>query len=127
MRAKAGAAAVALAALVLGWGAARAREDELPRIFLEKKIFAETKSGKKSFYEVHAVEAGESLWKILHRRGPLPAEDYAALLKEFRRVNPQVADPGKLKPGEEVFLPTVPPRLADRRIAEGKAVAYRVE
>ncbi len=124
---KTGAAAAAVAVLVLAWGAAGAQEDELPRIFLEKKVFAETKAGKKSFYEVHAVEEGESLWKIFHRRGPLPPEDYAALLKEFRRVNPQVADPGKLKPGEEVFLPTVPPRLADRRIAEGKAVAYRVE
>ncbi len=59
---KAGAAAAAVAVLVLGWGAARAQEDELPRIFLEKKVFAETKSGKKSFYEVHAVEEGESLW-----------------------------------------------------------------
>ncbi len=125
MRAKAVAAA-ALAALVLGWGAARAQEDELPRIFLEKKIFAETKSGKKSFYEVHAVEEGESLWKILHRRGPLPSEDYAALLKEFRRVNPQVADPDRIKPGEQIFVPSAPPRLADRRIAEGTAVAYRV-
>jgi len=124
---RAGAAAAAVAALVLAWGPAWAQEDALPRIFLEKKIFAETKSGKKSFYEVHAVEEGESLWKIFHRRGPLPPEDYAALLKEFRRVNPQVADPGRLKPGEEIFVPSVPPRLADRRIAEGKAVPYRVE
>ncbi len=121
------AAAAAVAALVLAWGRSWAQEEQLPRIFLEKKIFAETRSGKKSFYEVHAVEEGESLWKILHRRGPLPPEDYAALLKEFRRVNPQVADPDRLKPGEQVFVPSVPPRLADRRIGEGKAVPYRVE
>ncbi len=123
----ASAVAAVVAAAVLVSGPAWAQDDGLPRIFLEKKVFAETRSGKKSFYEVHTVEEGENLWKILHRRGPLPAEDYAALLKEFRRVNPQVADPGRLKPGEQVFIPSVPPRLADRRIAEGKAVAYRVE
>ncbi len=128
MKGAVAAAAVAAAvALAAAWSPAGAVEEELPKIFLERKVFAETKSGRKSFYEVHAVEEGESLWKILHRRGPLPAEDYAALLKEFRRVNPQVADPDRLRPGEQVFVPSVPPRLGDRRISEGKAVSYRVE
>lgn len=126
MRGRAVAVAVA-AALALLPAAAGAGADETPKIFLERKVFAETKAGKKSFYEVHAVEEGENLWKILHRRGPLPAEDYAALLKEFRRVNPQVADPDRLKPGEQIFVPSVPPRLRDRRISEGTAVPYRVE
>lgn len=117
----------AFAAFVLARGAAGAQDDAMPRIFLEKKIFAETKSGKKSFYEVHAVEEGESLWKIFGRRGPLPPEDYSALLKEFRRTNPEVADPDRLVPGQRILVPTVPPRLGDPRIAEGKAVAYRVE
>ncbi len=119
-------AAAAAAALVVAWASAWAQEEESPRIFLEKKVFAETKAGRKSFYEVHAVEEGESLWKIFHRRGAIPPEDYAALLKEFRRVNPQVADPDKLAPGEQVFVPSVPPRLADPRVAEGKAVSHRV-
>ena len=117
----------AFAALVLARAPAGAQDDGMPRIFLEKKVFAETKSGKKSFYEVHAVAEGESLWKIFGRRGPLPPEDYAALLKEFQRVNPEVADPDKLTPGQRILVPSVPPRLADPRIAEGKAVAYRVE
>jgi hypothetical protein len=98
----------------------------MPRIFLEKKIFAETSSGKKSFYEVHAVEEGENLWKIFGRRGPLPPEDYAALLKEFRRANPDVSDPGRLVPGQRILVPSAPSRLADPRIAGGKAVSYRV-
>ena len=117
----------AFAALVLARAPAAAQDDGMPRIFLEKKVFAETKSGKKSFYEVHAVEEGESLWKIFRRRGPLPPEDYAALLKEFRRTNPDVADPDRLVPGQRILVPSVPPRLADPRIAEGKAVPYRVE
>ncbi len=117
----------AFVALVLARVPAGAQDDGMPRIFLEKKIFAETKSGKKSFYEVHAVEEGETLWKIFGRRGPLPPEDYAALLKEFRRTNPEVADPDRLVPGQRILVPSVPPRLADPRIAEGKAVPYRVE
>ncbi|MGE5190598.1 MAG: LysM peptidoglycan-binding domain-containing protein [Gemmatimonadota bacterium] len=115
------------AALLVAGGVAGAREEERPRIFLEKRIFAETSAGKKAFYEVHAVEEGESLWKIFGRRGPLPPEDYAALLKEFRRANPGVSDPDKLRPGQRILVPSAPSRLADPRIAAGKAVAYRVE
>ena len=125
---KPGAAVCAAAALFLAVPSpAGAREEEKPRIFLEKRVFAEDRSGKKSFYEVHAVEEGESLWKILRRRGALAPEDYAALLKEFRRVNPDVPDPGRLMPGQRVLVPSAPSRLADPRIAGGKAVPRRVE
>ena len=125
---KPGAAVCAAAALFLAVPSpAGAREEEKPRIFLEKRVFAEDRSGKKSFYEVHAVEEGESLWKILRRRGALAPEDYAALLKEFRRVNPDVPDPGRLMPGQRILVPSAPSRLADPRIAGGKAVPRRVE
>lgn len=124
---KAAAAVCAAAALLLSAAAVGAREDERPRIFLEKKIFAETSAGKKSFYEVHAVEEGESLWRIFGRRGPLLPEDYATLLKEFRRANPGVPDPDRLVPGQRILVPSAPSRLADPRIAGGKAVPRRVE
>ncbi len=121
------AVAAAMAALLAAWAPAWGQEDETPRILVEKKIFAETRSGKKSFYEAHTVAEGESLWRIFRRRGPREGEDYAAFLKNFRRANPNVADPGRLKPGQRILVPSVPSGLAGPAIGEGKAVAYRVE
>src|SRR4030067_1082545 len=56
-------AAVILAVLLLASGS-RGEEGEPPRIFLEKKIFEETSTGRKNFYEVHTVSQGEGLWRI---------------------------------------------------------------
>ena len=117
--------AVGATVLLLGV-AAPAQEEERPKIFLEKKIFADTSEGKKNFYEVHTVMEGESFWRILNRKNPVFPAEYASLLREFKRANPAVADPGKLKPGQEILLPSlasfprIPPGL------EGKAAAHRV-
>lgn len=101
-------------------------EEERPRIYLEKKIFAETSTGKKSFYEVHTVSEGESLWKILRDRSPIFAADYPALLREFRRGNPGVKDPGKLVPGQRILVPAGVGMKAARLVEERKSVAYRI-
>ncbi len=88
-------------------GAAAAQEGEdLPRIFLEKKVYSDTAGGKQSFFETHTVEKGESLWKILERTEPLTPDRYAERLKEFRRANPKVADPSRIAPGQELLVPT---------------------
>jgi hypothetical protein len=113
------------AALLLGAPAA-AQEEERPKIFLEKRILADTSEGKKSFYEVHTVSKGESLWRILSRKHPaLPAE-YASLLKEFKRANPTVADPGKLAPGRKILIPSGVPSSPDAEALAGRAVPHRV-
>jgi hypothetical protein len=115
-----------VAALLIA-SAAAAQEEERPKIFLEKKIFADTSGGKKSFYEVHAVSEGESLWKILSRRSPLTPEEYIPLLKEFRRANPGVANPGKLKAGQKILIPSLlPAAQTDPRVGGGRAVPHRV-
>ena len=85
--------AVILMLLLMASGS-RGDEADRPRIFLEKKIFAESSEGRKSFYEVHTVAKGESLWKILRDKVPLFPQDYSALLRAFRRANPEVKDPG---------------------------------
>jgi len=116
--------AAALPVLLLG-GPGRAEEEERPKIFLEKKIFADVSEGKKSFYEVHTVSEGETLWRILNRRGLLYSTDFATLVKEFRRVNPKVANPGKLVPGQKILVPSGrAPRTSI--VAEGKAVVHRI-
>lgn len=103
-----------------------AQEEGRPKIFLEKKVFADTSEGKKSFYEVHTVSEGENLWKILSRRHPLTESEYVPLLKEFLRANPKVTDPGKLKPGQKIILPSAVSPDQDSRVFEGKVVPHRV-
>lgn len=106
-------------------GAAAAREGEdLPRIFLEKKVYSDTAGGKQSFFETHTVEKGETLWKILERNEPLTPDRYAELLKEFRRGNPKVADPSRLLPGQKLLVPSgARPEPKD----DGRTVGYAVK
>jgi LysM repeat protein len=88
-------------------GAASAQEGEdPPRIFLEKKVYSDTAGGKRSFFETHTVEKGETLWKILERTEPLTPDRYAERIKEFRRANPKVADPSRLAPGQKLLVPS---------------------
>jgi len=120
-------AAVLAAAVLLAAGAALAEEEDRPKIFLEKKVFADTSEGKKSFYEVHTVAQGENLWKILNGKGVLSPAEYVRMLREFRRANPAVADPGKLKTGQKILVPSAaPPPPQDSRIVEGKIAPHRV-
>jgi LysM repeat protein len=114
------------AAILLLAVAAPAQEDGRPKIFLEKKVFADTSEGKKSFYEVHTVLEGENLWKILSRRHALSQSEYAPFLKEFLRANPRVTDPGMLKPGQKILLPSAASPFQDSRVSEGKMVPHRV-
>jgi len=97
--------ALLLAAMLPGAAVAREGED-LPRIFLEKKVYSDTAGGKQSFFETHTVEKGETLWKILERREPLTPNRYAERLKEFRRANPKIADPSRLAPGQKILVPS---------------------
>lgn len=116
----------AAAILAIRFPAGARGEEERPRIFLEKKVFAETSDGKRSFYEIHAVEEGESLWKILSRNPGFAAQDYGLVLREFRRINPDVSDPDRLRPGQAIAVPSVPMRPTDPRVASGQAVPYKV-
>lgn len=97
--------ALLLAAILPGAAAARDGED-LPRIFLEKKVYSDTAGGKRSFFETHTVEKGDTLWKIFERNEPLTPGRYAELLNAFRRANPKVADPSYLVPGQQLLVPS---------------------
>jgi len=106
-------------------GTAAAQEGEdLPRIFLEKKVFSDTAGGKQRFFETHTVEKGDTLWKILERNEPLTPDRYAERLKEFRRANPKVADPSRLAPGQKLLVPSGGrPEMKD----DGRTVGYTVK
>lgn len=99
-------AVVVLMAAALPCAAAADDREDLPRIFLEKKVYSDTAGGKRSFFETHTVGKGETLWKILERNGPLTPDRYAERLKEFRRANPKVADPSHLAPGQKILVPS---------------------
>ncbi|MGZ8446849.1 MAG: LysM peptidoglycan-binding domain-containing protein [Candidatus Deferrimicrobiaceae bacterium] len=114
-----------LAVLLLASGS-RGEEAERPRIYLEKKIFEETSKGRKTFYEVHTISQGETLWKILSEKSPLFPEDYSSLLREFLRANPDVKDPGKLVPGQRILIPAALGMKTARLVETGKTVAYQV-
>ncbi len=101
-------------------------DEELPRIFLEKKIFSETSEGEKNFYEVHTVSQGESLWKILKEKSPIFPADYSSLLREFRRANPDVKNPDRLVPGEKILVPAGTGMKTARMMKSGRLVAYQV-
>lgn len=115
-----------LALLLLGLpGAARpATEADLPTIYLEKRIFAESTPEGKNFYEVHEVVEGESLWRILARRHPLDGRRFSRMLREFRRVNPEVRSPDRLRPGQKILVPTLP--AEHPLVAQGRAEAVPV-
>lgn len=115
--------ALLLAAVLPGAAAAQEGED-LPRIFLEKKIYSDTAGGKQSFFETHTVEKGESLWKILERKEPLTPDRYAERLKEFRRANPKVPDPSRLAPGQKLLVPS---GGGQETKDDGRTVGYTVK
>jgi LysM repeat protein len=115
--------ALFLAAMLPGAAAAQEGE-ELPRIFLEKKVYSDTAGGKQRFFETHTVEKGETLWKILERNEPLTPDRYAERLREFRRANPKVADPSHLAPGQKLLVPSGGrPETKD----DGRTVGYTVK
>jgi hypothetical protein len=117
-----GAFAVYMLLSAVSWAA---QEPEArPQIFLEKKVYSETVGGKRSIYETHTVEKGESLWKILSRRQPLTSRRFAERLREFRRANPEVADPSHLFPGQKILVPS---GGRDKIVEEGRAVDYEVK
>ncbi|MBK5095048.1 MAG: LysM peptidoglycan-binding domain-containing protein, partial [Deltaproteobacteria bacterium] len=117
-------AAVVLALLLMVSGS-RGEGEERPTIFLEKKIFSETSTGRKNFYEVHTVSKGENLWKILKEKSPVFPADYSSQLREFRRVNPDVKNPDRLLPGKKIFIPTGIGMRTARMVESGKTVSYR--
>jgi hypothetical protein len=118
-------AAVVLALLLMVPGS-RGEEEGVPKIFLEKKIFSETSTGQKNFYEVHTVSKGENLWKILREKSPVFPADYSSLLREFRRVNPDVKNPNRLLPGKKILIPAGIGMRTARMMDSGKTVAYRI-
>ena len=84
-------AALLAAAALLPASPGFARDaEEPPQIFLERKVYSHTSGGRRTFYETYTVEKGDTLWKILERRGPLTPERYSARLQEFLRANPSV-------------------------------------
>ncbi|MEK6697060.1 MAG: LysM peptidoglycan-binding domain-containing protein [Candidatus Deferrimicrobiota bacterium] len=117
-------AALLLVALLPIGPAAGQEGEDLPRIFLEKKVFSDTAGGKQSFYETHTVEAGDTLWKILERKEPLTPDRYAERLKDFRRVNPKVADPSRLAPGQKILVPAAG---GEEPKDDGRTVRYKVK
>lgn len=113
-----------LAALLPVSRAAAQEGEELPRIFMEKKVFSDTAGGRQRFFETHTVEKGDTLWKILERQGPLAPDRYVEILKEFRRANPEVADPSRLVPGQKLLVPS---RGEERPAGDGRTVGYMVK
>ena len=105
-------------------GAAALEGEDPPRIFFEKKVYSDTVGGKHSFFETYTVEKGDTLWKILERNEPLPPDQYAERLKEFRRANPKVADPSRIAPGQKLLVPSVG---RSKTKDDGKTVGYTVK
>jgi hypothetical protein len=118
-------AALALFLLLSATPAAPQEAGERPHIFFEKKVYSDSVGGKRSFYETHTVEKGESLWKILGRSRPLSPERFAERLKDFLRTNPGVKDPSLLAPGQEILVPA---EGGEKAVipAEGKTAGYTV-
>jgi len=115
--------ALLLVAALLPAGVGTAQEEPRPQIFLEKKVYSHTAAGKRSFFETHTVQKGETLWKILEQKGPMTPERYVEQLREFRKANPEIADPSRLAEGQKILVPSP----GQERAEDGKTVAYLVK
>ena len=76
-----------------------------PQISFEKKVYTDTTGGKLSFYETYRVEKGDSLWKLLVGKNQITSRQFAEKLKDFKRANPNIKDPSRLTPGQEIVIP----------------------
>ncbi|RMG58619.1 MAG: LysM peptidoglycan-binding domain-containing protein [Deltaproteobacteria bacterium] len=122
---------LAVVVSLLASGAFGRSVEERPRIYLEKKVIAEKREGQVRYYEVHRVRKGENLWKIfIEKLGGRP-EEFSLFLREFRKSNPDVKNPSKIRAGEKVRLPVSVGTLARKKqleglLKEGKLREYRV-
>jgi hypothetical protein len=116
-------AALALFLLASAGPAASQEAEERPQIFFEKKVYSDSVGGKRSFYETRIVEKGETLWGILGGGRPLTPERYAERLRDFLRTNPNIKDPSRLVPGQEILVPSAEP---GEGAEDGRTVEYLV-
>jgi LysM repeat protein len=115
---------VLLLVAILPCAAPAAEGEDPPRIYFEKKVYSDMAGGKQNFFETHTVEKGETLWKILERKEHLTPDRYAERLTEFRRANPEIADPSRLAPGQKLLVPSGGRReMKD----DGRTVVYTVK
>lgn len=62
--------------------------------------------------QVHLVESGDNLWSI--------AQSHGLTLRAVVAANPQITDPGLIRPGDRVHLSTAPAKAPDKvKVAAG--------
>jgi len=88
-------------------GFVQAQED--PTISLVKTVIIKEYAGRKITADEYLVERGDSVAKILRRRqvigsGPVPRE----VLSLVQSLNPDLADPNFIYPGQKLILPIGP-------------------
>ena len=64
----------------------------------------------------YTVQAGDWVIKILKLRGEIAAQDFPHFLQIFSRINPNVKDVNRIRPGQQIFIPLreMPPGTIQR-------------
>ncbi len=70
-----------------------------------KNYIIEQDSGVDILCAPYTVKAGDWVIKILKLRGEIAAQDFPHFLQIFSRINPNVKDVNRIRPGQQIFIP----------------------
>jgi hypothetical protein len=70
-----------------------------------KNYIVQQDSGVDILCAPYTVKAGDWVIKILKLRGEIAAQDFPYFLQIFDRINPQVKDINRIRPGQQIFIP----------------------
>jgi hypothetical protein len=104
---------------------------EKPRIYLEKRVIAEKTGEQIKFFELYRMKRDDTLWEIFIDKLGGRKEEFDIFLDAFKKANPEIQNPSRIKRGAGVNLPMNVGTLGkktvvDNMLQEGQVVEHTV-